>query len=130
MLSACPFYSFSYVFHNIIIITWTRRAMMIWDIFLVIAFVLRACEIFESKKLLEKYTPYPILHSAPYDNYYLLELQLYFPGPLVCLSKNTHQWYLQGAVSWGSTKCDSNKAYTVFARIGKLRAWIDRNMKE
>lgn len=49
-------------------------------------------------------------------------------GPFVC--RKGSQWTLHGAVSWGSTTCDTNVAYTVFARIGELRDWIDRSMKE
>jgi len=51
-------------------------------------------------------------------------------GPLVCMNKQTHQWFLQGAVSWGSGSCDSKEAYTVFARVSHLRRWIDQNIKD
>jgi len=48
-------------------------------------------------------------------------------GPFVCNNKG--RWYLQGAVSWGSGKCDTSEAYTVFSRISEYRDWIDVNMK-
>ena len=47
-------------------------------------------------------------------------------GPLVCPIGG--RWVLHGAVSWGSGKCDTFEAYTVFARISELRPWIDQNM--
>jgi len=50
-------------------------------------------------------------------------------GPLVCRKPGSNQWYLQGAVSWGSSRCDTRDAYTVFARISKLRNWIDENVQ-
>jgi len=51
-------------------------------------------------------------------------------GPLVCYSRESNQWFLQGAVSWGSSTCDTKKAYTVFARVSYLRKWIDENTND
>jgi len=48
-------------------------------------------------------------------------------GPLVCQSASG-QWVLQGAVSWGSSTCNTAQAYTVFARVSNLRKWIDNTM--
>jgi len=49
-------------------------------------------------------------------------------GPFVCQSPQG-AWFLQGAVSWGSGRCDTSEAYTVFSRISAYRGWIDTNMK-
>mgnify|MGYP001798982215 FL=1 len=38
------------------------------------------------------------------------------------------RWLLQGAVSWGSPKCDAGNTYSVFARISEFRDFIDRAM--
>ncbi|XP_065647008.1 chymotrypsinogen B [Hydra vulgaris] len=45
-------------------------------------------------------------------------------GPFVCQAKNG-QWYLQGSVSWGSARCNTKEAYTVFAKTSYFREWID-----
>lgn len=50
-------------------------------------------------------------------------------GPFVCRTGPNNSWVLHGAVSWGSGKCDTTEAYTVFARISNLRDWIDENIK-
>jgi len=49
-------------------------------------------------------------------------------GPLVCPIGG--RWVLHGAVSWGSGKCETYEAYTVFARISELRPWMDQKMAE
>merc|ERR1711964_536410 len=49
-------------------------------------------------------------------------------GPFVCQNKSSGRWTLQGAVSWGSGRCDSKEAYTVFSRISEYRDWIDDKM--
>jgi len=49
-------------------------------------------------------------------------------GPFVCQNSNG-SWTLHGAVSWGSPRCDIKDAYTVFARVGQFRNWIEQNMK-
>ncbi|XP_039577232.1 chymotrypsinogen 2-like [Passer montanus] len=43
-------------------------------------------------------------------------------GPLVCQKDGA--WNLVGIVSWGSSTCDT-KSPTVYARVTKLRGWID-----
>ncbi|CAH3103831.1 unnamed protein product, partial [Pocillopora meandrina] len=48
-------------------------------------------------------------------------------GPYVCQT-SAGNWVLQGAVSWGSPRCSAAERYTVFARVGKFRNWIDKNM--
>uniref|UniRef100_A0A7M5X943 Uncharacterized protein n=1 Tax=Clytia hemisphaerica TaxID=252671 RepID=A0A7M5X943_9CNID len=49
-------------------------------------------------------------------------------GPFVCQNSNG-SWTLHGAVSWGSPRCDIKDAFTVFARVGQFRNWIEQNMK-
>ena len=49
-------------------------------------------------------------------------------GPYVCQARDG-RWVLQGVVSWGSTKCDTLDMFTVFARVGQFRKWIDRTMR-
>ena len=49
-------------------------------------------------------------------------------GPFVCRNTTNGSWILQGAVSWGSPRCDVKDAFTVFAKFGQLRDWIDKNM--
>ncbi len=51
-------------------------------------------------------------------------------GPFVCRDASTDKFYLHGAVSWGSPRCNSADAYTVFARVQALRGWIDTVMRE
>jgi len=46
-------------------------------------------------------------------------------GPFVCKTGRNGEWVLHGAVSWGSGRCDTTEAYTLFARISSLRGWID-----
>ena len=49
-------------------------------------------------------------------------------GPFVC--PNTKgRFVLQGSVSWGSPKCDTAEAYSVFARVAKFRNWVDAVIK-
>ncbi|CAH3103828.1 unnamed protein product, partial [Pocillopora meandrina] len=48
-------------------------------------------------------------------------------GPYVCQT-SAGNWVLQGAVSWGSPRCSAAERYTVFARVGKFRNWIDQMM--
>lgn len=43
-------------------------------------------------------------------------------GPLVC--QRDGAWNLVGIVSWGSNTCDT-KTPGVYARVTKLRGWID-----
>jgi secreted trypsin-like serine protease len=45
-------------------------------------------------------------------------------GPFVCNMGG--RWELHGAVSHGSTTCDSWKAFTVFSRINYLKGWISQ----
>ena len=47
-------------------------------------------------------------------------------GPFVCQQGSS--WFLHGAVSWGSPRCDSSHATTAFARITVLRNWIDETI--
>jgi len=49
-------------------------------------------------------------------------------GPFVC-QRPDGRFYLQGAVSWGSPRCHTDDAYTVFARITEFRSWIDAYLK-
>jgi len=49
-------------------------------------------------------------------------------GPFVCKTGKHGNWVLHGAVSWGSSTCDSKKSFSVFARITYLREWIDEQM--
>lgn len=46
-------------------------------------------------------------------------------GPLVCQQDGT--WTLVGIVSWGSRTC-SPSTPGVYARVTKLRAWIDQTI--
>jgi len=48
-------------------------------------------------------------------------------GPFVCNIGG--RWELHGAVSHGSTTCDSWKAYTVFSRINFLKGFIQSTMQ-
>jgi len=49
-------------------------------------------------------------------------------GPFVC--KVNGRWELHGAVSWGSGRCNSRQAYTVFSRVTKNLKWIKRYIGE
>lgn len=49
-------------------------------------------------------------------------------SPYVCQTAGGN-WVLQGAVSWGSSRCSAAELYTVFARVAKFRNWIDQKMK-
>lgn len=44
-------------------------------------------------------------------------------GPLVCQKDNV--WTLVGIVSWGSSRC-STSTPAVYARVTKLRGWVDQ----
>ena len=44
-------------------------------------------------------------------------------GPLVCQEPNG-TWLLNGIVSWGSGRCDTSEAYTVFTRIARYIKWV------
>nr|XP_033798739.1 chymotrypsin-like protease CTRL-1 [Geotrypetes seraphini] len=46
-------------------------------------------------------------------------------GPLVCQKGNT--WTLIGIVSWGTSNCNV-RAPGVYARVTKLRSWIDQTV--
>jgi len=48
-------------------------------------------------------------------------------GPLVCQQDNG-AWVLHGVVSWGSPRCKSSEAYTVFAKVSKYIPWIQKYM--
>ena len=48
-------------------------------------------------------------------------------GPYVCKT-TAGRWVLQGDVSWGSSSCNINQLYTVFARVAKFRNWIDMHL--
>ncbi|XP_078356255.1 transmembrane protease serine 9-like isoform X2 [Oculina patagonica] len=45
-------------------------------------------------------------------------------GPYVCLNADMKSYTLHGAVSWGSSRCDSKHLYSVFARVTQYRGWI------
>eukprot|EP00111_Clytia_hemisphaerica_P002747 TCONS_00007727-protein len=49
-------------------------------------------------------------------------------GPFVCQNSNG-SWTLHGAVSWGSPKCDTKDAISVFARVGQFRDWIEKTIQ-
>merc|ERR1711872_753554 len=49
-------------------------------------------------------------------------------GPFVCKTGSGDRWVLQGAVSWGSGRCDASAGYTVFARVSQFKSWIDQQM--
>jgi len=46
-------------------------------------------------------------------------------GPFVC-KNGDGAWVLQGSVSWGNGYCLASEGYTVFARLGEMRHWIDK----
>ncbi|XP_033842264.1 chymotrypsin B-like [Periophthalmus magnuspinnatus] len=46
-------------------------------------------------------------------------------GPLVCEKDNA--WTLVGIVSWGSSRC-STSTPAVYARVTKLRGWVDQTL--
>jgi len=50
-------------------------------------------------------------------------------GPFVCQDTSNGRWTLQGAVSWGSPRCDIADANTVFARVAEFRDWINKYVK-
>lgn len=49
-------------------------------------------------------------------------------GPFVCKDSDGF-WVLQGAVSWGSTDCNAQRMFTVFARVAVFREWINQYVK-
>ena len=49
-------------------------------------------------------------------------------GPFVCQNSDG-SWTLHGAVSWGSPRCNIKEAYSVFARVGQFRNWIDQKIR-
>ena len=51
-------------------------------------------------------------------------------GPFVCQTGGNGSWQLHGAVSWGSSECDTNGAYTVFARVTKFSEWLNKTMAD
>ena len=44
-------------------------------------------------------------------------------GPLIC--RINGKWELHGAVSHGSSTCNSKEAYTVFTRITNYKTWVN-----
>lgn len=48
-------------------------------------------------------------------------------GPLA--QYTGRQWELIGVVSFGSSKCDSREAYTVFANVASFKSWIHTQMR-
>lgn len=48
-------------------------------------------------------------------------------GPYVC-RKSDGKFTVQGAVSWGSSRCKVNGSYTVFARVGRYVDWIQQHV--
>lgn len=46
-------------------------------------------------------------------------------GPFVC-QRGNGEWVLQGDMSWGSPRCNTKDAYSVFARTTKFLGWINR----
>ena len=49
-------------------------------------------------------------------------------GPFVCHLNG--RWELHGAVSHGSSQCDSTTSYSVYARVVHFRKWIDGVMRQ
>ena len=49
-------------------------------------------------------------------------------GPFVC-SGPGGRYTLQGAVSWGSGRCDAREGYSVFVRITEYLDWISQNTR-
>ena len=45
-------------------------------------------------------------------------------GPFVCQGADGG-WVLQGDVSWGSARCDTNEGYSVFAKTAAFIPWIN-----
>ncbi|XP_065058859.1 deleted in malignant brain tumors 1 protein-like [Rhopilema esculentum] len=50
-------------------------------------------------------------------------------GPYVC-PDSTGRYFLHGDVSWGSSQCDTNEAYTVFARVTEFVDWIKQSLRD
>jgi len=48
-------------------------------------------------------------------------------GPFVCNIGG--RWELHGAVSHGSSRCESTESYTVYARVNHFKKWILKNMR-
>jgi len=49
-------------------------------------------------------------------------------GPFVCHLNG--RWELHGAVSHGSSRCDSTSSYSVYARVAYFKKWIDWAMRQ
>ena len=49
-------------------------------------------------------------------------------GPFVCHINGRSELY--GAVSHGSSRCDSSTSYSVYARVVHFRKWIDEAMRQ
>ena len=50
-------------------------------------------------------------------------------GPYVC-PDSTGRYFIHGDVSWGSPRCDTNQAYTVFARVTEFVDWIKQSLRD
>ena len=50
-------------------------------------------------------------------------------GPLVCQDQDG-SWVVEGVVSWGSERCETKDAYTVFAKVSYFVDWINRKSKK
>ena len=46
-------------------------------------------------------------------------------GPLVCKGDKDGRYTVNGVVSWGHPKCETNGFYGVFARVDVYLKWID-----
>ena len=49
-------------------------------------------------------------------------------GPFVC-QENNGRWVLYGVTSWGSPRCSSYDANSVFTKVTNYQQWIDKIIK-